>query len=52
LPLHTLELIKQKHKNVSAYLRGLILKDLGPDALPEAALKRPGGRRLKVNTDL
>ena len=52
LPLLTLEIIKQKHKNVSAYLRGLILKDLGPDVLPEAALKRPGGGKLKVNTDL
>lgn len=52
LPLHTLNLIKAKHGNVSAYLRGLIAKDLGPEALPEAALKRPGSRRLQVNTDL
>jgi len=52
IPQLTLEIIKQKHKNVSAYLRGLILKDLGADAMPDASLKRRGGRQLKVNTDL
>ena len=52
LPLQTLAVIKQKHGNVSAYLRGLILKDLGPEAMPEAALKRPNHGRLKVNTNL
>ena len=52
LPLLTLEIIKAKHKNVSAYLRGLIAKDLGPDALPEEALRRPGGGKLRVKTDI
>ena len=52
LPLQTLAVIKSKHGNVSAYLRGLILKDLGPDAMPQAALKRPNYGRLRVNTKL
>jgi hypothetical protein len=52
IPQLTLEIIKAKHGNVSAYLRGLILKNLGADAMPDASLKRRGGRRLKVNTDL
>jgi hypothetical protein len=51
LPSLTLEIIKAKHKNVSAYLRGLIAKDLGPGALPESALNRPGAK-LKVSTDV
>ena len=52
IPQLTLEIIKAKHSNVSAYLRGLILKDLGADAMPKSSLKRPGGGRLKVNTNL
>jgi hypothetical protein len=51
LPLLTLEIIKAKHKNVSAYIRGLIAKDLGPGALPESALNRTGAK-LKVSTDV
>ncbi len=52
MPLLTLEIIKAKHKNVSAYLRGLIAKDLGADVFPSTALQRRGGGRLKVKTDL
>jgi hypothetical protein len=52
LPVQTLNVIKAKHGNVSAYVRGLIAKDLGPDVFPEQALKRPGGGVLKVKTDL
>ena len=52
IPQLTLEIIKAKHGNVSAYLRGLILKNLGANAMPDVSLKRPGGGRLKVNTDL
>jgi len=52
IPLLTLEIIKAKHKNVSAYLRGLIAKDLGPEVFPPESINRPGGRKLKVKTDL
>ena len=52
LPLYTLEVIKAKHGNVSAYLRGLIAKDLGPESFPKEALHRPGGGKLKIETEL
>lgn len=52
IPQLTPEILKAKHGNVSAYLRGLILKNLGPDAMPDASLDSRGGRKLKVNTDL
>jgi hypothetical protein len=51
LPLLTLEIIKSKHKNVSAYLRGLIAKDLGPEVFPPEALNGPGGGKIKVKTE-
>jgi hypothetical protein len=52
LPVQTLDLIKQKHGNVSAYVRGLIAKDLGAHVFPASAMLRPGGGKLKVKTDL
>ena len=52
LPVVTLELIKAKHGNVSAYVRGLIAKDLGASVFPASAMLRPGGGKLKVKTDL
>ena len=52
IPLMTLEIIKAKHKNVSAYLRGLIAKDLGPNVFPAKALKGRGGGKLGVKMDL
>lgn len=52
LPLLTLEIIKSKHKNVSAYLRGLIAKDLGSEVFPKEALNGPGGGKLKIATDI
>jgi hypothetical protein len=51
LPVATVELIKQKHGNVSKYLRELIARDLGEDAFPAAALKRPG-RKPARESDL
>ena len=44
LPLYTLELIKQEHGNVSAYLRRLIARDMGDDVFPPDFLKpKPAG---------
>lgn len=52
MPVQTLDLIKEKHGNVSAYVRGLIAKDLGDHVFPASAMLRPGGGKLKVKTDL
>jgi hypothetical protein len=49
LPAITLQLIKQNHGNVSKYLRELIARDLGADAVPLDLLDR---RKLRETSDL
>ena len=54
LPAMTLEIIKAKHGNISAYLRELIAQDLGTNACPPLADRRrtDGETDLKTYTEL